>query len=84
MKEQNKTLEKELNKTEITNLSEVEFKILVVKMLKELIEYNNKIKEEIKVTLSEMKKNPQETISGGEQARIQINDLEHKEPKNNQ
>ena len=33
----------------------------------------------MKVTLSEIKKNLQGTISRGEEARIQINDLEHKE-----
>ena len=47
-------------------------------MLKELSEYGNNIKEEMNVTLSEIKKNLQGTISGGEEARIQINDLEHK------
>ena len=79
MKEQNKTPENDLNKTEITNLSDAEFKILVIRMLKELIEYGNNIKEEIKVTLSEMKKNIQGTNSEGEEPRIQINDLEQKE-----
>ena len=44
MKEQNKTTEKELNETEITNLSYAEFKTLVIRMLKELTEYGNKIK----------------------------------------
>ena len=51
-------------------------------MVKELIEYSNKIKktqEEMKVTLSEIKKNLQGTNIGGKEARIQINDLEHKE-----
>ena len=33
----------------------------------------------MKVTLSKIKKNLQGTISGGEEARIQTNDLEHKE-----
>ena len=82
MKEQNKTPEKELNKMEITNISDAEFKMMVIMMLKELIEYGNNIKktrEEMKITLSEMKKNLQETNSGGDEARIQINDLEHKE-----
>ena len=51
-------------------------------MLKELIEYGNNIKEEIKVTLSEMKKNIQGTNSEGEEPRIQINDLEQKEEIN--
>ena len=38
MKEQNKTPEKELNKMETSNLSEAEFKTLVIRMLKELSE----------------------------------------------
>ena len=56
MKEDNKTPEKELNKMEVTNLSDAEFKTLVIRMLKELIEYGNNIKEEMKTTLSEIKK----------------------------
>ena len=35
MKEQNKTTEKELNEMEISNLSDGEFKTLVITMLKE-------------------------------------------------
>ena len=84
MKEQNKTPEKELNKMEITNLSEAEFKTLVMRMLKELTEYGNNIKksqEEMRVTLSEIKKNLLGTNSGGDEAGIQINELEHKEEK---
>ena len=57
MKEQSKTSEKELNEMEIANLSDAEFKTLVIRMLKELIESGRNIKEEIKVTLSEIKKN---------------------------
>ena len=49
--------EKELNKTEINNLSDAEFKTLVIRVLKELIRYGNNIKEEMKVTLNEIKKN---------------------------
>ena len=82
MKEQNKTPEKELNKIEITNLSDTEFKTLVIRMLKELIGYSNNIKEEVKVTLSKILKNPQGTNSEGDEARIQINDLEQKEEIN--
>ena len=44
---------------EIINISDAEFKILVIKMLKELIEYGNKRKIEMKVTLSDKKKNLQ-------------------------
>ena len=51
-------------------------------MLKDLIEYGNKIKEEMKVTLSEIKKNLQGTNSEGKEAGIHINTLEHKEEIN--
>ena len=59
MKEQNKTPEKELNEMEIMNLSDAEFKTLVIRMLKELTQYSNSIKKtqaEVKITLSEIKK----------------------------
>ena len=38
----------------------------------------------MKVTLSEIKKNLQGTNSGEDEAKNQINDLEHKEAKNKQ
>ena len=44
MKEQIKTPEKELNKMEISNLSDSEFKTLVIRLLKELSEDLNSIK----------------------------------------
>ena len=53
-KEQNKTPEKELSVTEITNLTDAEFKTLVIRKLRELTEYSNNMKEEMKVTLNEM------------------------------
>ena len=84
MKEQIKTPEKILSETQIANLSDAEFKTPVIRMLKELIEYGNNIKEEVKVTISEIKKNLQGTKSGGDDAKNQINDLEHNEEKNNQ
>ena len=37
MKKQIKTPEKEVNEMEISNLSDAEFKILVIKVLKELV-----------------------------------------------
>ena len=46
MKEQIKTPEKELNKIEISNLSDAEFKALVIRMLKELSEDLNRIKKD--------------------------------------
>ena len=71
MKKQNKIPEKELNKMEISNLSDAEFKTLVIRMLRELIGYFNSIKKtqaEMKVALNEIKKNLQETNSGGGEA----------------
>ena len=50
-------------------------------MLREIIEYGNNTKEEMKVTLSEIKKILQGTIHGEDEAKSQINDLEHKEGK---
>ena len=44
MKKQIKTPEKELNKVEISNLSDSEFKTLVIRMLKELSEDLSSIK----------------------------------------
>ena len=79
-KEQNP--EKELSDVEIANLSDTEFKTLLVRMLKELIEYGKSIREEMKAILGEIKKNPQETNSEGKEARIQLNDLEHIEEIN--
>ena len=84
MKEQNKTPEKEMNKMEISNLSDVEFKTLLIRNLKKLIGYFNSIKKtqaEMKLILSEIKKNLQGTNSGVDEAKNQINDLEHKEEK---
>ena len=46
MKEQNKISEKELTKMGISNLSDAEFKTLVIRMLKELSEDLNGIKKD--------------------------------------
>ena len=66
MKAQIKTPEKELNAMEISNLSDAEFKILVIKILKELSEDFNSIKKiqaEMKDTLIKIKNNLQENNS---------------------
>ena len=72
---------------EISNLSDIEFKTLVVMMLKELSEDLSSIKKtqsEMKDTLIEIKTNLQGNNSEVDEAENQINDLEHKEAKNNQ
>ena len=63
MKEHNRT-KKELNKMQISNLSDAEFKTLVIRMLKELSEDLNSIKKiqsEMKDTLIEIKNIYRET-----------------------
>ena len=65
MKQQSKTPEKELS-DEIANLSDGEFKALVIKMLTELIELGRKMKEQMKDTHSEIKQNIQGTNSDEE------------------
>ena len=69
MKEQIKTLEKELSDKETANLSGAEFKTLVIRMLTEMIELSHKMKEQRKATQSEMKTNTQGTNSGGTETR---------------
>ena len=47
MKEKNKTPKKELNKMEISNLSDAEFRTLVIRIFKELNEDLYSIKKKI-------------------------------------
>ena len=63
MKEQIKTPEKELSDKEIANLSDAEFKKVVIRMLTEMIEFGCKMKEEMKAIQSEIKENIQGTNS---------------------
>ena len=65
VKEQIKTLEKELSNKEIANLSDAKFKTLVIRMLTELIEFGCKMKEKVKAIQSEIKENMQGTNSKG-------------------
>ena len=55
---------------------------MMIGMLRELTEYGNHIKEEMRFTLHEIKKNLQGTNGEEEEAGIQINDLENKEEIN--
>ena len=74
MKEQSKTSERELSDEEIANLSDGEFKALVIKMLTELTELGGKLKD----TQNEIKQNIQEINSDRKETRTQSNDLEQK------
>ena len=65
MKEKVITPEKELSDKERDNLSDEEFKTLVIRMLTELIELGCKMKGEMKATQSEIKQNIQGTNREG-------------------
>ena len=63
VKEHIKTPEKELSDEEIANISDAEFKSLVIRMLTEMVEYGHKMEEKVKTIQSEIKKNIQGTKS---------------------
>ena len=66
MQEQIKAPKKiQLSNEEIANLSNAQFKTLVIRMLTELVEFGCKLNEKMKTMLSEIKENVQGTNSGG-------------------
>ena len=70
---------------EISNLSDAQFKTLVIRMLQELTGYFNSIKKTqpvMKVALCEIKKNLQGTNSDGKETRTPINSVDQKEDRN--
>ena len=83
MKKQVKAPEKiQLSNEEIANLSDAQFKTLVIRMLTEVVEYVHKIEIKVKATQSEIKENVQGTNSEGKETWTQINGLEQKEERN--
>ena len=83
MKEQIKAPEKiQLSDEEIANLSDAQFKTLVIRMLTEMVEYGHKIEEKAKAMKSEIKENIKETNSEGKETGTQINGLDQKEEIN--
>ena len=83
MKEQLKAPEKiQLSDEEIANLSDAQFKTLVIRMLIELVEYGHKMEEKVKAMKSEIEENVQGTNSDGKETRTQINGLVQKEERN--
>ena len=83
MKEQIKAPEIiQLSSEQIANLSDAEFKTLVIRMLTELVEYVHKIEEKVKAMKSEIKENIQGTYSDRKKIRTQINGLEQKKERN--
>ena len=83
MKEQIKAPEKiQLSNEEIANLSDAQFKTLVIRKLTELVEFGHKLDEEMKAMLRETKENVQGTNSDGKETGTQINGVDQKEERN--
>ena len=83
MKEQIKAPEKiQLSDKEIANLSDAQFKTLVIRILTELVEYGHKLEEEMKAMLSEIKENVQRTNRDRKETGTQINSVDQKEDIN--
>ena len=83
MKEQIKVPEKiQLSNEERANLSETEFKTLVIRMLTEMVGYGHKMEEKVKAMQSEIKKNVQGTNSDRKETETQINSVDQKEERN--
>ena len=81
IKEQINTQKLELSDEEIANLSDADFKTLVIRMLTKMVEYGHKIEEKVKAIQSEINKNIQGTKKRKETG-TQINNLEKKEEMN--
>ena len=83
MKEQIKAPEIiQLSSEQIANLSDAQFKTLVIKKLTELVEFGQKLDEKMKAMLSEIKENVQGTNSDGKETGTQINGVDQKEERN--
>ena len=82
MKEQIKAPKIELSNEEIANLSDAQFKTLVIRMLTELVLYGRKIEEKVKAMKSEVKENVQGTNSDRKETGTQINSVDQKEERN--
>ena len=72
----------QLSEEEIANLSDAQFKALVINMLTDLVESIRKTDEKMKPMLRETKENVQGTNSDGKETGTQINGVDQKEERN--
>ena len=72
----------ELSDEERANLSDAEFKTLVIRMLTEMVEYGCNMEKKVKAMKSEIKETVQGTNSEGKETGTQINSLDQKEEIN--
>ena len=72
----------QLSEEEIANLSDAQFKTLVIKTLTESVEFVQKLHEKMKPMLRETKENVRGTNSDAKETGTQINGVDQKEPRN--
>ena len=83
MKEQIKAPEKiQLSNKEIANLSDTQFKTLIIRKLTELVAFSHKSDEKMKAMPRETKQNVHGTNSDGKETGTQINGVDEKEERN--
>ena len=70
-----------LSNEEIANLSDAQFKTLVIRKLTELVEFGRKLDEKMKAMLRETKENVQGTNSDAKETRTQIKGVVQKEER---
>ena len=71
----------QLSSEQIANLSDAQFKKLVIRKLTELVEFGHKLEEKMKAMLRETKENVQGTNSDGKETGTQINGVDQKEER---
>ena len=67
---------------ELPNLSDAQFKTLVIRMFTEMVERGCKIEEKVKAMKTEIKENAQGTNSDRKETGTQINSVDQKEERN--
>ena len=72
----------QLSEEEIANLSDAQFKTLVIKTLTELVEFVRKLHEKMNAMPRETKENVQGTNSDAKETGTQINGVDQKEETN--
>ena len=83
MKEQIKAPPKiQVSNEQRANLSDVQFKTLVIRKLTELVEFSHKLDEKMKAMLRETKETVQGTNSDGKETGTQLNGVDQKEERN--
>ena len=83
MKEHIKAPEKiQLSNEEIADLSDAQFKTLVIRKVTELVDYGHKLDEKMKAMLRVIKENVQGTNSDGKKTGTEINSVDQKEERN--